>query len=168
MSASNTVRRAAALALLPLLGVAAGLVSLCAQAATPVHQCVIHGTVSFQSAPCPPDGPVRRPTVDALNAERRKRLADPAHQAASAQQVTSAPRAMRAAAPAARRAADPAPAPSARHDAGFRCDGRQHCSQMRSCSEAKFFLAQCPDTKMDGDRDGLPCEDQWCTGPVAR
>lgn len=44
----------------------------------------------------------------------------------------------------------------------YRCDGRTHCSQMRSCDEAKYFLAHCPGVKMDGDHDGLPCEDQWC------
>ncbi len=44
----------------------------------------------------------------------------------------------------------------------FRCDGRTHCSEMNSCEEAKFFLKNCPDTKMDGDRDGIPCESQWC------
>lgn len=45
---------------------------------------------------------------------------------------------------------------------GFRCDGRTHCSQMTSCSEAKYFLAHCPGVKMDGDRNGIPCEQQWC------
>lgn len=49
----------------------------------------------------------------------------------------------------------------------FRCDGRQHCSQMTSCSEAKFFHANCPGTRMDGDSDGTPCEQQWCTSPFA-
>lgn len=44
----------------------------------------------------------------------------------------------------------------------FKCDGRTHCSQMRSCAEAKYFLRNCPNTKMDGDRDGEPCERQWC------
>ena len=43
----------------------------------------------------------------------------------------------------------------------FRCDGRQHCSQMRSYEEAKFFIANCPNTKMDGDHDGEPCERQF-------
>jgi cold shock CspA family protein len=51
---------------------------------------------------------------------------------------------------------------------GFRCDGRTMCSQMTSCAEAKFFLKNCPGTKMDGDNDGIPCEQQWCNGPVAR
>lgn len=40
----------------------------------------------------------------------------------------------------------------------FKCDGRQHCSQMHSRAEAKFFIRNCPNTKMDGDRDGIPCE----------
>jgi len=50
----------------------------------------------------------------------------------------------------------------------FRCDGRTHCSQMTSCAEATFFLQNCPGTKMDGDRDGVPCEDQWCSGGSRR
>jgi len=44
----------------------------------------------------------------------------------------------------------------------YKCDGRQHCSQMSSCAEATYFIKHCPDTKMDGDRDGVPCEPQWC------
>jgi len=43
----------------------------------------------------------------------------------------------------------------------FRCDGRQLCSQMDSFEEAMFFLKNCPDTKMDGDHDGIPCERQF-------
>ena len=43
----------------------------------------------------------------------------------------------------------------------FVCDGRTHCSQMRSLAEAKFFLQNCPNTKMDGDNDGNPCERQF-------
>ena len=50
----------------------------------------------------------------------------------------------------------------------YRCDGRTHCSQMTSCREAKFFLKNCPGTKMDGNHDGVPCEQQWCTGPFAK
>tara|TARA_R110001592_G_scaffold44000_8_gene142084 strand:- start:186 stop:476 length:291 start_codon:yes stop_codon:yes gene_type:complete len=40
----------------------------------------------------------------------------------------------------------------------FQCDGRQHCSQMTSRAEAEFFTRHCPNTKMDGDNDGIPCE----------
>ena len=43
----------------------------------------------------------------------------------------------------------------------FTCDGRQHCSQMRSRAEAEYFIQHCPNTKMDGDRDGIPCERQF-------
>ena len=46
----------------------------------------------------------------------------------------------------------------------YQCDGRQHCSQMTSCEEANFFIRNCPDTKMDGDGDGVPCEQQLCGG----
>jgi len=46
--------------------------------------------------------------------------------------------------------------------ATFRCDGRTHCSQMTSCAEAEYFLRNCPNTKMDGNNDGEPCERQWC------
>ena len=58
-------------------------------------------------------------------------------------------------------AAPPAPA------APYRCDGRTHCAQMGSCAEAKWFLKHCPDTQMDGNHDGVPCEQQWCTSPWA-
>ncbi|WP_303842967.1 excalibur calcium-binding domain-containing protein [Aeromonas sobria] len=44
----------------------------------------------------------------------------------------------------------------------YQCDGRQHCSQMTSCEEATWFLQHCPNTKMDGEGDGIPCENQWC------
>jgi cold shock CspA family protein len=47
----------------------------------------------------------------------------------------------------------------------FQCDGRKHCSQMSSCSEAKLFLRNCPGMEMDGDNDGIPCEQQLCSGP---
>ena len=40
----------------------------------------------------------------------------------------------------------------------FKCDGRQYCSQMNSRAEAEFFVRNCPNTKMDGDHDGVPCE----------
>ena len=44
----------------------------------------------------------------------------------------------------------------------FKCDGRTHCSQMTSCEEATYFIQHCPNTKMDGNNDGEPCEQQWC------
>ncbi len=49
-----------------------------------------------------------------------------------------------------------------------RCDGRRFCSQMTSCTEAKYFLKNCPNVEMDGNHDGVPCEQQWCTSPFAK
>lgn len=43
----------------------------------------------------------------------------------------------------------------------YQCDGRTHCSQMRSYDEAVFFLRNCPGTQMDGNHDGVPCERQF-------
>lgn len=62
---------------------------------------------------------------------------------------------------------EPAPASASVRD-GSRCDGRTHCSQMTSCTEAKYFLQNCPGTEMDGDHDGVPCEQQWCTSPFSK
>jgi cold shock CspA family protein len=55
-----------------------------------------------------------------------------------------------------------------RNPTGFQCDGRAYCSQMTSCTEAKFFLKNCPGVKMDGNNDGTPCEQQWCTSPFSK
>lgn len=71
----------------------------------------------------------------------------------------------------AQRPAHSTPAPLATDAGGsasFRCDGRIHCSQMTSCAEATWFINHCPGTKMDGNNDGVPCEQQWCTSPLAK
>ncbi len=122
----------------------------CSVLAAPMHKCVINGSVSFQQAPCPADQARKQPTVEELNAERKKKAV-----AAQGEPVSTRAAPMAATAPTTART----PTPAER----FRCDGRQHCSQMRSCEEAKYFLARCPDVKMDGDRDGIPCEEQWCS-----
>jgi hypothetical protein len=44
----------------------------------------------------------------------------------------------------------------------YSCQGKVSCSQMTSCEEAEFYQDNCPNTKMDGDNDGIPCEKQWC------
>ena len=43
-------------------------------------------------------------------------------------------------------------------EVSFHCDGRQYCSQMTSKAEAEYFIKYCPNTKMDGDHDGIACE----------
>src|SRR5574343_765261 len=56
--------------------------------------------------------------------------------------------------------------PAAASGSGFACDGRTHCSQMTSCAEATWFINHCPGTQMDGNHDGVPCEQQWCNGSL--
>jgi len=58
--------------------------------------------------------------------------------------------------------ASPSPKAEAAPSEQFKCDGRRYCSQMTSCAEATFFLKNCPGVKMDGNHDGVPCEQQWC------
>lgn len=77
------------------------------------------------------------------------------------QKVAPANRASDAASPVGQPLLDIAPSSRAA-TASYVCDGRQHCSQMTSCAEATYFLKNCPGTKMDGDNDGVPCEDQLC------
>lgn len=52
--------------------------------------------------------------------------------------------------------------PSNKIQITFHCDGRKYCSQMNSYEEATYFLNNCPDPRMDGNHDGIPCEKQWC------
>ena len=42
------------------------------------------------------------------------------------------------------------------HDPG--CGNKKRCSEMPSCEEAKYYLAQCGVKSLDGDGDGVPCE----------
>lgn len=45
----------------------------------------------------------------------------------------------------------------------YKCKNKIYCSQMKSCKEAKYYLKVCGKyAKMDGDKDGIPCERQWC------
>jgi len=45
----------------------------------------------------------------------------------------------------------------------FQCKPEKNaCSKMSSCAEALFHLERCKVPDMDGDRDGIPCEQQWC------
>jgi hypothetical protein len=124
-----------------------------------LYKCTINGSTNYQQSPCPTGGTQKRPTLESLNAERKQKLADEKAQAALRPAPSPAPGAVAG--------ATPGPSPTSAHPAAapaspFKCDGRQHCSQMSSCAEAKFFLANCPGTKMDGDGDGIPCEEQFC------
>lgn len=41
---------------------------------------------------------------------------------------------------------------------GFTCAGKTTCGQMASCAEAQFYLNSCGVSRLDGDKDGVPCE----------
>jgi hypothetical protein len=138
-------------------------------AVTPVHKCVVNGTITYQRDPCP-SGRMREPapTPSPLNVERKKPRSEvgpaPGVRPVPAPAAQGSPSQPPAAEPPAQGKADGrASAVAPIESAGrFKCDGRTHCSQMTSCAEAKYFLANCPRTKMDGDGDGIPCEAQWC------
>ncbi len=132
------------------------LLATCQTLAAPANKCVIDGQVSYQQGPCPTSQARRQPTVEELNALEKQRRAAAASSPSAAPQSGTPPS-----------STTNTPAQVAA-PTSFRCDGRQHCSQMTSCTEAKFFLANCPNTKMDGDHDGIPCEQQWCTSPLSK
>lgn len=37
-------------------------------------------------------------------------------------------------------------------------DGKRTCKAMNSCAEVKFYLNQCGVSRLDRDKDGIPCE----------
>ena len=124
-----------------LIAVAGLAIAMAEVKAAPTNKCVVNGTVTYQQGPCASEQVRKHPTVQELNAgEKLGRAGAPT---------------------AATDKATPAAAPKA--SSGFTCDGRLYCSQMKSCAEAKYFLANCPGVKMDGDKNGIPCEKQWCS-----
>ncbi len=40
----------------------------------------------------------------------------------------------------------------------FTCGSKRYCKEMQSCKEARFYLTQCGQGRLDGDKDGVPCE----------
>ena len=40
----------------------------------------------------------------------------------------------------------------------FQCESKTTCRQMQNCAEAKYYLTNCGLTRLDGDKDGVPCE----------
>jgi endonuclease YncB( thermonuclease family) len=40
----------------------------------------------------------------------------------------------------------------------FQCGSKRYCREMTSCEEARFYLRQCGLSRLDGDKDGVPCE----------
>lgn len=50
------------------------------------------------------------------------------------------------------------PVVQAKVSSNFTCEGKTRCSEMISCEEAMFYLKNCGLTRLDGDKDGVPCE----------
>ena len=48
--------------------------------------------------------------------------------------------------------------PSRGGTSGFTCGTKRVCGDMGSCAEARFHYEQCGLSRLDGDRDGVPCE----------
>jgi endonuclease YncB( thermonuclease family) len=40
----------------------------------------------------------------------------------------------------------------------YSCGLKNYCTEMKSCTEAKYYLNTCWLTKLDSDKDGIPCE----------
>ncbi|MFO1419166.1 MAG: excalibur calcium-binding domain-containing protein [Methylotetracoccus sp.] len=119
-----------------------------ASAAPGVYRCEVNGIASFQSFPCTQVRPAAGPGSERINADEKR---------------GSGATGARARQPPPPQTVSPEPSPLPRtKEPTYRCDGREYCSQMRSCAEAMYFLENCPDVKMDGDRNGVPCERQWC------
>ncbi|WP_414719707.1 excalibur calcium-binding domain-containing protein [Tsuneonella suprasediminis] len=38
------------------------------------------------------------------------------------------------------------------------CGAAPYCTEMSSCAEAQFYFRQCGVSRLDGDNDGIPCE----------
>ena len=51
-----------------------------------------------------------------------------------------------------------AAAENTKNSGNFSCAGKTACGQMASCEEATFYLNNCGLGRLDGDKDGVPCE----------
>ena len=40
----------------------------------------------------------------------------------------------------------------------FTCQGKQTCGEMDSCIEAIYYLTECRVSRLNGDKNGIPCE----------
>jgi hypothetical protein len=124
-------------------------------AAAQFYKCNVNGAVQYQQVPCQSNEAKKPLTVEELKPERQKQLAK------DRELPTSSKLQARPLASTAVLEEVPAKIPSSPRPS-FKCDNRKYCTQMTSCAEAKYFLSNCPSVKMDGDRDGIPCEEQLC------
>lgn len=138
------------------------------EAAQPVYKCLSNGAVVYQSDPCLSNIRRKEPNINQLNAERMKKLLEDDNSTTTEKSASVEPPSAKphdtsvSSNPGGKNQAWQTATSAAAPVLSFKCDGRKYCSQMTSCSEAKFFLNNCAAVKMDGDRDGIPCEAQWC------
>jgi endonuclease YncB( thermonuclease family) len=52
----------------------------------------------------------------------------------------------------------PTAASSSRSAPPSGCGAKRTCGEMRDCAEARFYLKTCGLKRLDGDQDGVPCE----------
>ncbi|MFY8042603.1 MAG: hypothetical protein ACOVOD_06720, partial [Rhodoferax sp.] len=99
-----------------------------------VFKCNVNGSVQYQQGPCQSSQPTQKPTVEELNAERKKHLAQEKERIPTSKlqaRPTASPEPL---------GNVPAQIPTLQ-PSSFKCDSRKHCSQMASCAEAKYFLS---------------------------
>lgn len=53
---------------------------------------------------------------------------------------------------------EPKEKPKPENQTKYVCGTKRYCKQMVSCEEAYFYLQECGLQRLDGDRDGIPCE----------
>jgi len=142
--------------LVSTLALASLLLTTPAMGGNQLYKCNINGSLHFQQTPCPPSESKKPPATEAVDAEREKQLARKKEYLATQQAQASSPVSLEP-------VENARSEPSSPQSSSFKCDGRTYCSQMTSCAEAKYFLSNCPGAKMDGDKNGVPCERQWCS-----
>ena len=117
--------------------------------AAEVHKCIIDGRTTYQSQSCPSTAGSQPQIAERLSKARSEQARPPLQSSTS--NAAKVP-------PSSNTVTPSVTTPKSQ----FRCDGRTRCTQMRSCAEATFFLRNCPGVQIDGDHDGIPCEEQWC------
>ena len=97
-----------------------------------------------------PAAPVQQPAAPAQPVQQP--VQQPAAPAQPVQQPVQQP-----AAPA-QPVQQPVVQPPATINTQFSCASKKTCSKMISCEEARFHLNVCNNTRLDSDKDGIPCE----------
>lgn len=52
----------------------------------------------------------------------------------------------------------PVTTPTTPTTGSYTCGSKKYCSEMTTCEEAKYYLNSCGLSRLDADKDGIPCE----------